>query len=139
MDFIKQPMEIENRSMEIIAYAHYTFENMTPEELAQVEREEVLRLLDERVMGKCEVEYWSVSENVLSLRIVGLTLEQVNRVLQDINQDELVSYSTVSTAQKEDKTEEGIISTVTADIQVILNGRVVGLAEVAAEPETEAQ
>ncbi len=120
-------------------YAHYTFENMTPEELAQVEREEVLRLLDERVMGKCEVEYWSVSENVLSLRIVGLTLEQVNRVLQDINQDELVSYSTVSTAQKEDKTEEGSISTVTADIQVILNGRVVGLAEVAAEPETEAQ
>lgn len=110
-------------------YAHYTFENMTPEELAQVEREEVLRLLDERVMGKCEVEYWSVSENVLTLRIVGLTLEQVNRILQDINQDELVSYSTVSTAQKEDKTEEGIISTVTADIQVILNGRIVGEAQ----------
>ncbi len=124
-------------SLEILAgydmtqdeYAHYTFENMTNEEMAQVERTDVLRLLDERVIGKCEVEYWSVSENVLTLRIVGLTLEQVNRVLQDINQDELVSYSTVSTAQKEDKTEEGIISTVTADIQVILNGRIVGEAQ----------
>ena len=110
-------------------YAHYTFENMTPEELAQVEREEVLRLLDERVMGKCEVEYWSVSENVLTLRIVGITLDQVNRVLQDINQDELVSYSTVSTAQKEDNAEEGGIPTVTANIEVILNGRVVGEAQ----------
>lgn len=124
-------------SLEILAgydmtqdeYAHYTFENMTNEEMAQVERTDVLRLLDERVIGKCEVEYWSVSENVLTLRIVGLTLDQVNRVLQDINQDELVSYSTVSTAQKEDKTEEGIISTVTADIQVILNGRIVGEAQ----------
>ena len=94
-----------------------------------MEREDVLRLLDERVIGKCEVEYWSVSENVLTLRIVSTTLDQVNRILQDINQDELVSYSTVSTAQKEDKTEEGIIPTVTADIQVILNGRIVGEAQ----------
>ena len=120
-------------------YAHYTFENMTPEELAQVEREDVLRLLDERVLGKCEVEYWSVSENVLTLRIVGTTLEQVNRILQDINQDELVSYSTVSTAVKEDNTEEGSIPTVTASIQVFLNGRVVAEAEAAAEAEAETE
>lgn len=118
-------------------YAHYTFENMTPEELAQVEREDVLRLLDERVIGKCEVEYWSVSENVLTLRIVGITLEQVNRIIQDINEDELVSYSTMTTAVKEDKTEEGSISTVTASIEVILNGRVA--PEVEMEMETEAQ
>lgn len=118
-------------------YAHYTFENMTPEELAQVEREDVLRLLDERVIGKCEVEYWSVSENVLTLRIVGITLEQVNRIIQDINEDELVSYSTLTTAVKEDKTEEGSISTVTASIEVILNGRVV--PEVEMEMETEAE
>lgn len=118
-------------------YAHYTFESMTPEELAQVEREDVLRLLDDRVIGKCEVEYWSVSENVLTLRIVGITLEQVNRIIQDINEDELVSYSTLTTAVKEDKTEEGSISTVTASIEVILNGRVV--PEVEMEMETEAE
>ncbi len=122
-------------------YAHYTFENMTPEELAQVEREDVLRLLDDRVLGKCEVEYWSVSENILELRIVGITLEQVNRIIQDINQDELVSYSTLTSAVKEDKTEEGSISTVTANIEVILNGRVVPevAEEIAEEAETEAQ
>ncbi|MCR5469136.1 MAG: pilus assembly protein PilM [Lachnospiraceae bacterium] len=104
-------------------YAHYTFEGMTTEELAQVEREDVLKLLDEKVIGKCEVEYWSVSENILNLRIVGSTLEEVNTILQGINQDELVSYSTVSTARKEDKTDSGSKVSVTADIVVYLNGR----------------
>lgn len=110
-------------------FAHYTFENMTQEELAQVERTEVLRLLDEKVIGRCDVEYWSVSENILELRIVGSTLEEVNLILQSINEDELVSYSTVATAQKEDKTDEGSSISVTANIEVHLNGRIVGGAE----------
>lgn len=110
-------------------YAHYTFENMTEEELTQVERADVIRLLDEKVIGRCEVEYWSVSENVLQLRIVGSTLEQVNRILQDLNSDELVSYSTVSTAQKEEKSELGAAPTVTANIEVYLNGMKVGEAQ----------
>jgi len=67
----------------------------------------------------------------------GKRQEQVNRIIQDINEDELVSYSTLTTAVKEDKTEEGSISTVTASIEVILNGRVV--PEVELEMETEAE
>ena len=103
-------------------YAHYTFADMTTEELSQVEREDVLRLLDETVIGKCEVEYWSVSENILNLRIVDSTLKAVNSIMQGINEDELVSYCTVSTAQKDDGTDTGK-KAVTADIVVYLNGR----------------
>ena len=110
-------------------YAHYTFENMTEEELSQVEREDVLRLLDAKVIGRCEVEYWSVSDNVLQLRIVGSTLEQVNRILQDLISDDLVSYGTVSMAQKEDREETGSNTNVTADIEILLNGRKVGDAQ----------
>ena len=103
-------------------YAHYTFENMTDEELTQAERTDVLALLDEKVIGRCDVEYWSVSENVLKVRVVGSTLEEVNRILQSLNESELVSYSVVSTAQKEEKTDSGNISTVTANIEIHLNG-----------------
>nr|MCR5054432.1 pilus assembly protein PilM [Lachnospiraceae bacterium] len=110
-------------------YAHYTFENMTDEELAMVERSDVLKLLDEKVMGRCEVEYWTVSENILELRIVGSNLSEVNRIIQKLNESELVSYSTVSTAQKEEVIDGGSISTVTADIEVHLNGRKAGDAQ----------
>jgi hypothetical protein len=95
---------------------------MTDEELAQAERTDVLALLDEKVIGRCDVEYWSVSENVLKIRVVGSTLEEVNRILQSLNESELVSYSVVSTAQKEEKTDSGNISTVTANIEIHLNG-----------------
>ncbi len=103
-------------------YAHYTFAGMTDEELSQVEREEVLELLDETVIGKCKVEYWTVSENVLELRIVDSTLKAINEITRGIDAHELVSYTTVSTAQKEDgsdSSEKGV----TADVVVHLNGR----------------
>lgn len=115
--------ELNDYGMTEDLYAHYTFEDMTTEELAQVEREDVLRLLDEKVIGKCEVEFWSVSENVLTLRIVGSSLGTVNTILQDINSDELVSYSTVSTAKKEENDDVSSSAAVTADIVVYLNGR----------------
>ena len=114
--------ELSQYDMTEEEYAHYTFSDLTQEELSQVEREDVLRLLDETVIGKCEVEYWSVSENVLNLRIVDSTLKAVNVIMQGINEDELVSYCTVSTAQKDDETDSGK-SSVTADIVVYLNGR----------------
>ena len=107
-------------------YAHYTFENMTEEELDQVERADVLKLLDEKVLGKCQMEYWSVSGNVLKVKIVGSTLSEVNDILRGLNESELVSYSTVSTASKEEKTDLQSVTSVTADIEVYLNGRKAG-------------
>ncbi len=109
-------------------YAHYTFEDMTEEELTQVERSDAIKLLDDKVIGRCEVEYWSVSGNVLEVKIVGSTLDQVNGILRDINESDLVSYSTVSMAQKEEKDESGNISAVTANIEIHLNGRKAGEA-----------
>ena len=99
---------------------------MTEEELDQVERADVLKLLDEKVLGKCQMEYWSVSGNVLKVKIVGSTLSEVNDILRGLNESELVSYSTVSTASKEEKTDLQSVTSVTADIEVYLNGRKAG-------------
>ena len=45
--------ELSQYDMTEEEYAHYTFSDLTQEELSQVEREDVLRLLDETVIGKC--------------------------------------------------------------------------------------
>ena len=117
--------QIANYDVTEDEYAHYTFSGMSDTELAQVEREDVLRLLDETVIGKCEIENWSVAENILNIRLVDSTLNDVNSIMQDINADDLVSYCTVSTAVKDDGRDDVGKAMVTADIVVYLNGRTV--------------
>ena len=79
-------------------YAHYTYSGMTQEELERTDRVKVLKLLQESIISKAEVNNWSVSGNLLTLNLVGSNLQEVNLLVQDLNQEKLVDYCTVTTA-----------------------------------------
>lgn len=82
-------------------YAHYTYSGMTEEELARVDRSDVMDLLQRVILPRTEVSDWNLTENRLSISIEGKTLQDINATVQKLLEDELVSYCEVSTATTE--------------------------------------
>lgn len=108
-------------------YAHYTYSGMTEEELALVDRIEVMELLEDVVLPRMKVNEWSVTGNRLTLSVEGKTLQEINYTAQELLAHELVSYCEVNTATTDPSTQSGLLNddrdTVTANIVVHLEKR----------------
>ncbi len=103
-------------------YAHYTYSGFTEEELTRTSRADVLRLIRRAVLPKVALNSWALTSNELTLDVTGNTLQEINQLAQTLQDDELVNYCTVSTANTNDqkKTEESENETVSARILVYL-------------------
>ncbi len=91
-------------------YAHYTFSGMTDEEIHRTDRAEVLNLLRDVVRSRVTVDAWTLKENVLTIDMTAGSLQEINRTVQQIETEDIVSFCTVNTA----KTNEAPRSTVRA-------------------------
>ncbi len=84
-------------------YAHYTYSGFTEEELGRTSRVEVLRLIRQVVLPKVELNSWSLTSNELIIDVTGKTLQDINMLALDLQDDSLVNYCTVSTANTNDQ------------------------------------
>lgn len=89
-------------------YAHYTLSGMTAEELSRVERTQVMRIAQEALAGGYKLNSWSVTENVLTLKVTGDTLKELGTLSRVLELDPAVDSCVMSTADKggKKKTEE---------------------------------
>ncbi|MDO4803713.1 MAG: hypothetical protein Q4A32_02715 [Lachnospiraceae bacterium] len=85
-------------------YAHYTLDNMTKEELARCNRVDVIQMMQDKVLSKFSAISWSVSENILTIKLTGDSLQQINALSQDIEKAPIVSFCTVLSAEKKTQT-----------------------------------
>lgn len=79
-------------------FAHYTYTGMTTEELTRVDRSEVIALIQRVVIPNAALDSWNVSGNQLTLSIVGSSLQQINLLAQQLNEETIVDFCTVRTA-----------------------------------------
>jgi hypothetical protein len=79
-------------------YAHYTYSGMTSEEMNRTDRLAVLELMQRLVLPQAWVSTWSVQGNTLTLDITRGDLQDINLLAQQLNQDPLVDFCTVTTA-----------------------------------------
>ena len=79
-------------------YAHYTYSGMTEEELERVDRTDVMDLLERVVFPRTHISEWSLFGNQLSLTIEGGTLQEINETVQQLMEEDIVSYCEVHTA-----------------------------------------
>ena len=86
-------------------YAHYTYSGFTPEELARADRVLVLDLIQRVVIPRSKVSNWSLSGNQLNINLTCDTLQEVNLLVQQLEQEELVDFCTVYTANTNDNTK----------------------------------
>jgi len=79
-------------------YDIYTYNGLTEEETKAVDRMEALDLLEQQLMAAARVSVVSVSGNIMSARISGVTLQGLSELMRDLNTHSMVSGVSVSTA-----------------------------------------
>ena len=85
-------------------YAHYTLDGMTKEELSLVDRPSVVELVSSIIpAGKTE-KTWSLSGNILTIEITAKTLEDLNQLAREIEEDPIVDSCSITTANKNQDT-----------------------------------
>ncbi len=105
-------------------YAHYTYSDMTTEELDRANRVSAANMIWEDVMPEFRLTGWSVKGNQLELNITGSTLEEINGLSQRLLEEPIVDYCSVMTAATTtNKNEAGYqeIDGVNAKVTVYLN------------------
>ena len=104
-------------------YAHYTLSGMTKQEQSLVERGEVLEMLERVVLKRFEADRWTLDGNTLTLTVTGSTLREVNDLIQDLQEEEIVDYCTVTTATNTTQSNENLSEPVTANVVIYLKAR----------------
>ena len=84
-------------------FAHYTYTGMTAEELARVDRIDIMDMIKRVVMPQLEVSRWELNGNRLQMTVEGDSLQKINLTAQKLLEDELVSYCEVNTAATDAK------------------------------------
>lgn len=103
-------------------YAHYTYSNMTADELDRADRIAIHDLIKNDVMPTLSVTSWTINGNQLDMTVTGDSLQRINEIATYMqNNEPMVNYTTVMTASNTDNRNANR-SGVTARIIVVLNG-----------------
>ena len=79
-------------------YNRYFYTGFTDEELAAVDRMEILNLLEDKLMSSAKVEDVSVSGNSVSVNLSDLSLQQLSALISRLKESEIVEDVTVYSA-----------------------------------------
>ena len=101
-------------------YEHYTYTNFTEEELANADRQDILKLLDTYVLPYAEVTSVSVYGNTVKVPMKVDTLQEANKIIQAIETDEKVDFCELSAAETGDNNDSSKTNGVTAQITIYM-------------------
>ena len=89
-------------------YGRYSYGWMDESEVNMVSRMDVLALVEAKITPAAAVENIAVNNNVLTLNIHGITLEQASAMVKSLEESEMVSSATVYNANAENAEEASI-------------------------------
>lgn len=93
-------------------YGRYSYGWMNETEVNMVSRMDVLALVEEIITPAAVVENLAVNNNVLTLNIHGITLEQASGMVKSLEEDPLVTSATVYSAQAENAEDASIFMSI---------------------------
>ena len=89
-------------------YGRYSYGWMNDSEVNLVSRMDVLKLVEDKIAPAAVIENMAVNNNVLTMNIHGITLEQASAMVKSLEQSELVVSATVYNAVAEEAEEARI-------------------------------
>ncbi len=105
-----------------VEYAHYTWDGMTDEEKSRVKRTETADLVDFISDQGADVEYFSLSGTVMTVNLHARSLESVSKLLQAIQEQDIVESTSVTYAATKDKdTDETVMIIVDNGVEAQIN------------------
>ena len=101
-DALKEYSDVEE------TYAHYTMDNMTPDELALVDREMVLDLVRGVLPVRSGAKTWNVAGNILTIEVAESTLAEQNALAKKIEESPIVDSCTIVRANKDQEKDKDV-------------------------------
>lgn len=89
-------------------YGRYSYGWMNETEVNMVSRMDVLKLVEDKISRAAVIENLAVNNNVLTMNIHGITLEQASAMVKSLEQSDLVVSATVYNAVAEEAEEAKI-------------------------------
>lgn len=99
-------------------YGRYSYGLMNESEINLVNRMDVLNLVEKEIASKASVENIAVNNNVLTMNIYGVTLEQASTIVNRLESNDLVSQASVNSATASDGVEARIFISITLTKEV---------------------
>ena len=93
-------------------YGRYSYGWMNNTEVNLVSRMDVLKLVEDKIAPAAVIENLAVNNNVLTLNIHGITLEQASAMVKSLEESELVVSATVYNAVAEEAEEASIFMSI---------------------------
>ena len=93
-------------------YGRYSYGWMNETEVNLVSRMDVLALIEERIVPAAIIDNIAVNNNVLTLNIHGITLEQASTMVKRLEESELVESASVYNAVAEEAEEAKIFMSI---------------------------
>ncbi|MBE6910461.1 MAG: hypothetical protein E7474_12970 [Ruminococcaceae bacterium] len=90
-------------------YGHYTYSDMTEEELTRADRVAMMDLIERVVTPNTPADGWRVSGNQMSIDINGRTLQEINVVVQLLLAEDEVAFCNVNTAKTNEKSDQPVL------------------------------
>lgn len=95
-----------------LKYGRYSYGWMNETEVSMVSRMDVLQLVEQEIASKAYIDNMAVNNNVLTLNIHGITLEQASAMVKSLEDRGLVQGATVYNAVAEQAKEAKIFMSI---------------------------
>jgi hypothetical protein len=95
-----------------LEYGRYSYGWMNDTEVNMVSRMDVLNLIEKEISSKAIIDNMAVNNNVLTLNIHGITLEQASTMVKSLEQQGLVESAAVYNAVAEEAEEAKIFMSI---------------------------
>ena len=89
-------------------YSRYSFGLMNKNEANMVDRGQILQLVETIVAPAASVSNLSISGNELTMNVSGITLEQASAIVNQLEANPIVSYTSIGSATASDGVEASI-------------------------------
>ena len=93
-------------------YGRYSYGWMNDTEVNMVSRMDVLNLIEKKISPKATIDNFAVNNNVLTMNIHGITLEEASKMVKSLEATELVESASVYNAVAESAEEAKIFMSI---------------------------
>lgn len=93
-------------------YGRYSYGWMSEDEVSLVDRMEVYSLIESKVMDVAVVENFAINDNVITMNIRGITLNEVSGVVKELESSPMVESAYVYSAEAENAEQAEMFMTI---------------------------
>ena len=93
-------------------YGRYSYGWMSEDEVSLVDRMEVYKLIESKIMDAAVIENFAVNGNVITMNMRGITLKEASAVVKDLESSPMVDSAYVYSAEAENAEQAEMFMTV---------------------------